>query len=222
MPKESKRFIVLGLGSFGTALATRLAKNGCRVTGVDSSEARVEELKDVLYAAIVANVTDRETLKELLVNTADAVFVSLGESIEPSLLAALHARELGAHRVIVKGVTLEHGKILTQLGVERVVYPEVEIAEQLADSMTWPNVIDALTIDTEYSLAEIAVPSSLAGTTLRDAELRQRYGLSVLGIKDSLLGKLTLNPDGDFKLTDDQLMLAIGRKEDLGRFQELK
>lgn len=220
--KDSKRFIVLGLGSFGTALARRLAKNGCRVTGVDSSEERVEDVKDVLYESIVADVTDRDTLKELMVNSVDAVFISLGESIEPSLLAALHARELGAKRVFVKGVTVEHGKILDKLGVERVIFPEAEMAEQLADSMTWPNVLDLLVIDPEFSLAEIAVPTSLAGKTLRDVNLRQRYGLNVMGIKDVLTGKLTLNPAGDYMLTDDQVLLVIGRKEELTKFQVLK
>lgn len=218
----SKRFVVLGLGSFGTALALRLAQNGCRVTGVDSVEDRVEAVKDKLYEAVVADVTDHATLKQLLVNHADAVFISLGENIERSLLAALHARELGARRVLVKGVTPEHGKILEHLGVERVIFPEAEMAVQLADSMTWPNVIDALTIDTEFSLAEIAVPMSLSGSSLKDAELRRRYGLSVLGIKDHLNGKLTLNPSGDFLLTDDQMMLVIGRRDDLQRFQEVK
>lgn len=222
MAKQVKRFVVLGLGTFGKALAVKLAQNGCRVTGVDANEERVEDVKNDLYEAVVADVTDRDTLKAVLLSAADAVFISLGETIELSLLAALHAKELGAKRVLVKGVTPEHGKILEHLGVERVIYPEAEMASQLADSMTWPNLLDALTIDTEYSLAEIAVPSSLSGRTLRDADLRKHYGMSVLGIKDQLAGKLTLNPDGSFMLTDDQLLLVIGRRDDLTRFQDLK
>jgi trk system potassium uptake protein len=219
--KNGKRFIVLGLGSFGTALATRLAKNGCRVTGVDTSDVRVEALKDILYEAVVGDVTDRGTLEELLVSQSNAVFISLGEKIEMSLLAALHAREAGAKRVLVKGVTDEHGRILKHMGVERVVYPEAEMAEQLADTMTWPNVLDALVIDTEYSLVEMAVPEALAGQSLREADLRRRYGCLVLGVKDHLTGKLTLNPDGEFVLTDDQILLVIGRKPDLNKLGDL-
>lgn len=220
--KDTKRFIVLGLGSFGAALARKLASNGCRVTGADQSEELVEAIKDELYEAVVADVTDREALEALVVQTADSVFISLGENIEPSLLCALHLKELGAKRVVVKGVTKEHGKILERLGVERVVFPEAEIAVQLADAETWPNVLDALTIDTEHSITEIAVPNSLVGLTMMQAELRRRFGLTVLGIKDHLNGNLTLNPPGEFKLTDDQLLLAIGKKADLERFRELK
>ncbi|HEX7446478.1 MAG TPA: TrkA family potassium uptake protein [Pirellulales bacterium] len=220
--KNDKRFIVLGLGSFGGALSTRLAKNGCRVTGVDASEARVEALKDVLYEAVVGDVTDRATLEELLVAQASVVFISLGEKIEMSLLAALHAREAGAKRVIVKGVTDEHARILKYMGVERVVFPEAEMAEQLADTMTWPNLLDALVIDTEYNLVEMAVPEGLSGQTLRQADLRRRHGCLVLGVKDHLTGKLTLNPDGEFRLTDDQILLVIGRKTDLNRLGEMR
>lgn len=219
--KNGKRFVVLGLGSFGSALAKRLSENGCRVTGVDASEDRVEALQDVLYEAVVGDVTDRQTLEELLVAQATAVFISLGEKIEMSMLAALHAREVGAKRVLVKGVTSEHGRILKHLGVERVVFPEAEMAVQLADSMTWPNVLDALAIDTDHQLIEMAVPDSLAGQTLRQADLRRKYGCMVLGVKDHLTGNLTINPDGEFRLTDDQLLLVIGRKEELGRLSQL-
>lgn len=219
--KNGKRFVVLGLGSFGAALAKRLSENGCRVTGVDASEDRVEALQDVLYEAVVGDVTDRQTLEELLVAQATAVFISLGEKIEMSMLAALHAREVGAKRVLVKGVTSEHGRILKHLGVERVVFPEAEMAVQLADSMTWPNVLDALAIDTDHQLIEMAVPDSLVGQTLRQADLRRKFGCMVLGVKDHLTGNLTINPDGEFRLTDDQLLLVIGRKEELGRLSQL-
>jgi trk system potassium uptake protein len=219
--KNGKRFVVLGLGSFGAALAKRLAENGCRVTGVDASEDRVEALQDVLHEAVVGDVTDRETLEELLVAQSTAVFISLGEKIEMSMLAALHAREVGAKRVLVKGVTSEHGRILKHLGVERVVFPEAEMAVQLADSMTWPNVLDALAIDTDHQLIEMAVPDSLVGQSLRQADLRRKFGCMVLGVKDHLTGNLTINPDGEFRLTDDQLLLVIGRKEELGRLSQL-
>jgi trk system potassium uptake protein TrkA len=216
---ETKRFVVLGLGSFGSALARRLSNNGARVTGVDASRDHVDELKNDLYEAVVGDVTDRDTLEHLGLNNATAVFVSLGESIEPSLLATLHAKELGARRILVKGVTDEHGKILKHLGVERVIFPEVEMAQELADRMMWPNVLDFLPIDPEYGFAEIAVPTSLSGRTLRDSDLRRRYGIWVVGVKDALSGDLQIIPDGDFVLNDDQLLLVIGKKEGLNRFR---
>lgn len=216
-----RRFVVLGLGSFGKALALRLCKNGLRVTGMDSGRDRVDEMKDQLYEAVIGDCTEPEALAQLSLPDAEAIFISLGEDIEPSLLAALHAKELGARRIIVKGVTEDHGKLLKHLGVERVVFPETEMAQELADRVTWPNVLDLLPIDPEYSLVELAVPSSCAGQTLRETDFRRRYGVWIVGVKDVLSGKLEIFPEADFKLNDDQLLLVVGRHEDLKRLRDL-
>lgn len=218
--KDNKRFVVLGLGTFGTALAVRLAKNGCRVTGVDSSERHVEAVSSLLYESVVGDVTDRHVLEQLSLPDAEAVIISLGEQIERSILAALHARECGARHIFVKGVSDEHGKILKALGVERVIFPEAEIAVQLADNFTWPNVLNFLQVDPEYSIIEIAVPPSFLGKTLQEADLRRRFNVYVLAIKDALQGKLQGIPHGDFRLNDDQLLLVIGKHADLAKFRD--
>lgn len=219
---EPKRFVVLGLGTFGTALASRLNHNNCRVTGMDVRREHVENLKGVLYEAVIGDATEREVLQQLSVGNSDAVFISLGDNIARSLLATLHCRELGTRRIIVKGVTKEHGKILKHLGVERVVFPESEVAVELADRMTWPNVLDFLPIDSDHSVVEIAVPESLVGQSLKAANLRRRFGVWVVGIKDVLTGRLEILPDADACLNDDQLLLVVGKQAELNRLRELK
>ncbi|RCS53007.1 TrkA family potassium uptake protein [Bremerella cremea] len=210
-----KHFYILGLGSFGSALAKRLKKNGCRVTGVDLSRENVEEIKDDLYEAIIADATEHEALQHLNLKEANGVFISMGEDITPSLLATLHAKELGARRIIVKGVTKDHGKLLKSLGVERVIFPEAEIAETLADRMTWPNIIDYLPIDPEYSFMEVAVPDDMVGKSLMNLNLRQQYGVWVVGVKDPMTGKLAMFPDGGYSLGLDQLLLVVGKQTSL-------
>lgn len=217
-----KHIIVIGLGSFGTSVAKRLSKNGVRVTGMDASRDRVEALKDELYEAVIGDGTLRAAMEQLPYKQAQAVVISLGEDITRSILAALHARELGARQVIVKGVTADHGKILRSLGVDRVIFPETEIALQLADRLTWPNVVDYLAIDPEYSIVEIAVPDSFAGKTLQDLNVRRRFGISVLGVKDALTGKLSMFPEATQKLGADQVLLVVGNKEQLARVRELE
>jgi trk system potassium uptake protein TrkA len=108
------------------------------------------------------------------------------------------------------------------MGVERVIFPDEEIAREIADRMTWPNVLDFLPIDPEYSVVEIAVPESLSGTTLRDADLRKRYGVWVLGVKDALSGKLTIFPDADFRLSEDHILLVVGTQNGLDQLRELQ
>ena len=216
-----KHFVVIGLGSFGTALARRLVKNGCRVTGMDFHADRVELLKNDLYEAVIGDATDGEALRHLPIKTADAVCISMGEDIIRSLLAALHAKEHGARRIIVKGVTEDHSKLLKSLGVDRVIFPELEIAEELADRMTWPNVIDYLPIDPDYSIVEIAAPDSLAGKSLQEINLRREYGVWIVGVKDVLSGKLEMFPDGEYILGADQILLAIGHQDQLKRLRSL-
>jgi len=213
---------VLGLGTFGGALAVRLAENGCRVTGVDIEPSLVAALKDKLYEAVIANATERSAVEQLGLGEADAVFISLGEDLSPSLLATLHAKEFGAKRIFVKGLSEEHGKILRSLGVERVVFPEIEIARTLADQMTWPNVLDYVPIDPEHSVVEITVPDSLAGTTLMEADLRRRFNIWVIGIKDVLTGNFHMFPDPGFRFNEDQLMVVVGKLDDLNKFREFK
>jgi len=213
---------MLGMGSFGTALSRKLAANGCRVTGVDGRRERLDAVKNEIHEAVIGDCTDRELLENLPIRDATAVFISLGENISQSLLATLHVKELGARNVIVKGVTKEHGKILEHLGVDRVVFPEEEVARELADRMTWPNVLDYLPIDPEYSVAEVAMPESLAGITLAAADLRNRFGVNVMGLKDVMKGKFDMFPDGKTKLLDDQVLLVVGREKDLARLRELR
>lgn len=219
---EKKSVVVLGLGSFGEALARRLAKNGCRVTGVDRHRERVEQLKDVLYEAVIADASSREAIAQLNIAQASSVIISLGESIEPSLLAALHCKELGARHIVVKGVTADHARLLQHLGVERIVFPEKETAEILADHTTWPNVIDYLAIDPEYSFVEFSVPDSLVGQTLAEADLRKNYGIWIVGVKDALTSKLKMFPGGDHRLTDDQLLLVVGKQDHVERMRDVK
>jgi trk system potassium uptake protein len=218
----TKHFVVIGLGSFGTALAERLCKNGCRVTGVDASREHVEALKESLYEAVIGDATDRELLTHLQIREANAVFISMGEDITRSLLATLHAKELGARRIIVKGVTEEHGKLLKSLGVERVIFPEIEIAMELADRMTWTNIVDFLPIDPEYSFMEVAAPDSFAGRTLQELNLRQKFGVWVVGVKDPMSGALHMFPDGEYKVGADQLLLVVGKQDNLKGLRDVE
>jgi trk system potassium uptake protein TrkA len=218
---SQKKFIMLGMGTFGAALATQLAANGCRVIGVDQRRDRLEAVKNDVTEAIIGDATDREVLENLPIKDATAIFISLGESISRSLLTTLHVKELGARDIIVKGVTKEHGKILKHLGADRVVFPEEEVAKELADRMTWPNVLDYLPIDPEYSVAEVTVPSSLSGKTIAEADLRNRTGVYVMGLKIPITGRFDLFPDGKTRLIDDQVLLVVGREREIASLREM-
>ena len=219
---EQKHFIVIGLGTFGAALAARFAHHGCRVTGVDRQRERVEALRDELYEAIIGDATSSETISQLQVAQADAIYIGMGEDISLSLLATLHCKQHNAKRIVAKGVTKEHGDILKALGVDRVVFPESEIAEAIADRATWPNVVDFVPIGADYAFVEIAVPDSLAGKSLSDLRLRQRYDVWAVGVKHAMDGTLDMLPDGQYVLGPDQVLLVVGKEDQVAQFQRME
>ena len=108
------------------------------------------------------------------------------------------------------------------MNVQRVIFPEIDVANELADRMTWPNVLDFLPINAEYSLVELTVPESWHSQTLGELNLRQKYGVSVVGVKDALNNTVTIFPDGSFVLNDDHLLLVIGKQADLEHVREQK
>ncbi len=219
---KANHVIVLGLGTFGAAVARRLTENKVRVTGVDIDEERVTELQDVLFEALVADATDPRTVEQLPVEKADAVVVSLGEDFARSTLACLHLLEANARRIVAKVVTPDHKKILAKLGVNDLVFPEVEIAEQWADRITWPNVLFRLITETQQEILEIGVPESLVGKTLKDADLRRRYGVLVIGIKNARKDtNYRFSPSPDTVLTDEDVLLVVGDPQGVAQLREL-
>ena len=218
---KPKHFVLIGLGSFGTAVARRLCQNGCRVTGIDASPNHVESLKDILYEALVGDATEKSAFDGLELAQVDTVIISLGEDMARSLLATLHAKECGAKRIVVKAVSRDHMKLLANMGVSRVVFPETDIAVQLADQLTWTNMLDLLAIDSEFSFMETAVPNSMNGQTLLEADIRKKYGIWVVGIRDALTQKLRMFPETNHVFTDDQAILMLGKTSDLEKFRNL-
>ena len=135
MADKSSRFVVIGLGRFGAALARRLAKLGHKVTGVDLDEEAVQRVEDCLADAIVADGADEEVLKALDLANATAVCISLGDHANRSIVATMFVLELGAQRVIIKGIDTLHAKILRKLGKVEVIFPEEAMARYIADHL---------------------------------------------------------------------------------------
>lgn len=135
MADKHSRFVVIGLGRFGSALARRLAKHGHRVTGVDTDEETVQRVEDALSSALVADGADEEVVRALDVANAAAVFISLGDHANRSIVATMYVLELGARRVIVKGIDALHAKILRKLGDVEVIFPEEAMARYVADHL---------------------------------------------------------------------------------------
>jgi len=210
-----KHFVVIGLGNFGYNLALALVESRNEVTVIDGSEKKIQEIKDHVAHAVVADARDKKVLAEFVDKDSDAVIVGLGDDIAASILVVLHLKEHGIKNIIAKAVNKNHGKILEAIGARDVIQPEKDVAIRLAKMLTVKNLIEHIPMATDYSILEVAVPDSYVGKTLGELKLRNRYNVEVIAVKNVLLDTFNLIPKADFKITADSAFIIIGKTSDI-------
>ena len=214
-----KQYIVIGVGNFGANLATTLCKLGNQVLVIDLNKKKIDQIKDKVTHAVIADATDKEVLREFVKSSIEAVIVGLGDNMEANILTTLHLKDLKAKRIIAKAMSEDHGKILRAIGVTDIVYPERDVAIRLAKELTDPNLIEHIPLAPEYSIATIASPDKFIGKTLKELQLRNKYNIEVIAIKDVLSDSFHLIPGADFKIPPDSALLVIGKKTSVDKLR---
>lgn len=220
----SKRlYAVIGLGRFGSAVASTLVSLGQDVIGLDDNEDRVREMGEVT-SALQIDATDIRALRQAGVHEADVAVISIGENIEASLLVVMQVKDLGVPQIIAKAVTPVHGRILEKLGVTRVIFPEREMAERTARSLVIPNALDYITLSSDFSIVEATVPASFVGQTLRSIDLRAKHGLTLVAIKRLTGGKeeMLVSPAADQVLQQGDVVSLLGTNEMLAKLETIR
>jgi len=212
-----KQYVVIGLGNFGYNIAVTLSELGNQVLVIDIDRKKIDQIRDRVTHAIIADATDKETLKEFITDSIDAVIVGLGDNLETNILVTLYSKELKAKRIIAKAFNDDHGKILKAIGAHEIVYPERDVAIRVAKELANPNFIEHIPLAPEYSIVTIATPDKFVGKTLKELQLRSKYGIEVIAIKDVLSDTFHLIPGGDFKITADSALLIIGEGENIDK-----
>lgn len=227
MPKR-EGFAVVGLGHFGSAIARTLAAMDHYVVAVDRSLSAVEAMGPDVDEAVQADATERETLAELGIGRYPAVFNTIGD-LTASILCTLALRELGVDRILAKINSRQQGRILTRLGVDELLFPERDMGERLARQVGAAStaVTTQLDLARDASLLEIVAPTAVAGRSLAEAGVRQRYGVTVVAVKpraepDDVARDVLVSPPPDTVIGPHDLVLVAGRNDDLLRFQRGK
>jgi trk system potassium uptake protein TrkA len=219
-----RQFAVIGLGRFGSAMATTLATLGHEVIGIDGDEEKVRHLADSISYAIQLDATDEKALRAAGIEDVTCAVVSIGENIESSLLVVMILREMGIQTIVAKAVTSLHGRILEKLGVSRVIFPEREMAVRIAHSLVTPNMLDYIELSRDFSIVEVPAPEEFVGQTLRQLALRPRYGLTLIAVKRrGSDGKETTNisPAADETIRKDDILALLGSNERLSQLERL-
>lgn len=215
----SEEVIVIGLGRFGRALARELDKLGHQVMGVDSDADRVQAATRDLQHVVQIDATSAEAMGDLGAGEFKTAIVAIGSDIESSIIATYVLVDLGVPRIWAKAITSSHGDILSRVGAHRVVFPERDMGIRVAHTLTG-RTIDYIELDPAFALLETAVPPPFVGQRLRDAGLRNKWGLTVVCVKQS--GGTFTYATPETVLRDGDLLVVAGEPRKAEQFASLE
>ncbi|MDD3580218.1 MAG: TrkA family potassium uptake protein [Desulfobacca sp.] len=217
--KYKKHICVVGLGQFGTELAKKLALS-CEVLALDWNEDRVNALVDQVQRAVMLDARNFAALNSVVTANFDEAIVSLGESVEASILCTLHLKKIGLRMIRAKAISEDHAAILNAVGAQEVIFPERETARRLALQIINPNLLDFIGLAEGYQVMEVAPPNAFYGHSIVELELRKRFGVFVIAIKELVPERFVFLPDPSFVIKPSDIMVMIGRQEELLRLQK--
>ncbi len=218
--KKKKYIVVIGLGKFGGELARQLAKE-CEVLAIDRREAMVEAVLDQVQRALILDVRDCKSLCSVVTADFDEAVVSMGESLEASILATLHLRKIGVKQIWAKATTEDHAAILKAVGASEVVFPERETARRVAAQILNPNLLDFVPLEEDYQVMDLAPPDSFYGHTLAELDVRKKYGIFVLAVKELVPTRFLFLPSPDFVIKPSDILVVIGKEQDLAALRAI-
>ncbi|GET37473.1 potassium channel family protein [Microseira wollei] len=215
--KDNKQYAVIGLGRFGRGVCSTLHRLGYDVLGTDVDEKRVAQVltDQIVGHALQLDSTEPSALKEAGIFEFDTVIVAIGNYLQESIITTLNLKEGGVPHVVAKASSEVHGKVLTRVGADHVVYPEHEAGCALARALTRPAILDRFELDPHNSIVEAIVPKEFDGKTIYDLQLRTRYGLNLLAVCND--GTFEVNPNPNRRLYKGEIMVVIGSNKDIDR-----
>jgi len=210
-----KTILLIGLGRFGKHIAMKLADMNHQVLAVDSNEERVDEVMDIVTRAQIGDSTDRAFLASLGVGSFDVCIVAIGDNFQNSLETVWLLRELGARKVIARASQDLQEKFLLSNGADEVVYPEKQMASWTAIRCASEHILEYAELDHNVAIFELEVPVQWDGKTLLQLDIRRRFGINVLGIREK--GGLNMNVRPEMQLSSNQSILVAGNEKEVHR-----
>jgi len=211
--------LIVGLGRFGRSVALELVSCGVEVLGIDADPEIVQDLSVSLTHCVRADSTNEEALRQLGVEEFDRAVVAIGTHIESSLLTASLLKAMGVTNIWAKAISLAHGRILEQLGIEHVVYPEHEMGRRVAH-LVKGRMLDFIQFEPDYAMVKTDPPAMLLGTPLSQTGVRRRHGVTVVGVKEAN-GPFT-HATGETVLKPGDTIIVSGLPIDVEKFSEIR
>lgn len=213
-----KNILILGLGRFGSAMVKPLADLGNQVVVCDTNEDNIAAVLPYAAGAKIGDCTNEKFIVSLGVEDFDLVFVTIGESIQSSLVAVTLLKDHGAKCICAKAGSEMHEKLLLRLGADKVVFPERDAGLRVANIYGRDSVFECIDLAEGYAIYEIAVPAAWVNKSIREINVRANYGVNILGVKKGAGGRLDPNVGPDLCFAEGDVVMLVG---DAGRFAKL-
>ncbi len=203
-----KSILLIGLGNFGKHIAQQLNLLGHQVMAVDHDEDRINDSMDMVTNAQIGDSTNVEFLRSLGIDSYDVCIVAIGGNFQSSLETTCSLKELGAKMVVSRAERDGQAKFLLRNGADEVVYPEKQVAKWAAIRYSSDHILDYIELDETHSIFEVAIPKSWIGKTIVELDIRKKYNINIIGVKQNGKTNVTITPDT--LLCENETLLVIG------------
>lgn len=211
-----KSILVIGLGRFGRHMAKKFSEQNNDVMAIDINEERINNVLSVVTNALIGDATNERFMETIGVRDFDLCVVAIGDNFQSSLETTALLKDLGAKVVLARASRDVHAKFLLRNGADDVIYTEKETAERLAVKYGSDNIFNYIELNDEYSIYEIAVPSSWLNKSILKVNVRSKYGISILATKQG--NNIYPLPKPEHVFTDSESLMILGKNEDVSRF----
>ena len=211
-----KSILIIGLGRFGRHMAKKFSEQNNDVMAIDINEERINNVLSVVTNALIGDATNEQFMETIGVRDFDLCVVAIGDNFQSSLETTALLKDLGAKFILARASRDVHAKFLLRNGADDVIYTEKETAERLAVKYGSDNIFNYIELNDEYSIYEIAVPSSWLNKSILKVNVRSKYGISILATKQG--NNIFPLPKPEHVFTDSESLMILGKNADVSRF----
>lgn len=213
-----KQFVVIGLGRFGTSIARTLSSLGYDVLAIDQNENAVQAIMNEVTHVVQADAREEENLKALGVRNFDVAVVAIGDDLQANILITLMLKEMGVPYVVAKAQTNLHGRVLEKVGADKIIYPEKDMGVRVAHNLVTANIMDFIELSPDYSIVEILTPRKFIGKSLGELNLRAKYGISIMAIRNG--DTVDVAPGADARIQEKDILVVVSRNKAIEKLPE--
>ena len=216
-------YLVVGLGRFGRSVARTLYENNQDVLAIDDDEEVVQQAIDsgVVSEAVVLDASDETAIKNIIKDNFDVAFVCIGANVQASILVTLLLKEAGIPKIIAKAQAKSQGKVLEKIGADEVVYPEEFMGKRVASKVLRPTIIEHFKLSNKYAVVEVLAPKSFIGRSLIQLDVRKRFEINIIGIKDKD-NEVNISPSPETVIKEGDTLIVVADSQKMNELNRLK